>query len=208
MDIINNLIQLLLLVGIVLLAIAVHEFAHAWTANFLGDDTANYHGRMSLNPMVHYDPVGTSLIVIALFFRIMLGLYIPLFGWGKPVPVNPNRFKNPKSGWALVSFAGPFSNIIMVVFAAIIFHSTGSVVLINILKPFIEINIFLAIFNLLPIPPLDGSKILYSVLPNRVNTEQIEAFGPMVLLVLFFSGGLAYIIIPLVTAVYRLIGLI
>jgi len=161
-----------------IVAVTIHEFAHAWTANYLGDNTAKLMGRLSLNPLVHLDALGT------------LALLIFHFGWGKPVQVNPNNFKNPKVGWALVSIAGPVSNIVtaLVLSVPLKFGNLGAGVN-ELLTTIIIVNIVLMVFNLIPIPPLDGSKVLYAVLPNSVDTRQLEIYGPILLLALVFLGG-------------------
>lgn len=200
-----NIISLILSIVAFLVAITVHEFAHAWTANYLGDDTAKHLGRVSLNPVVHFDPIGSSMIIMGLVLRA-IGVPTFLFGWGKPVPVNPNRFKSPKIGWALVSFAGPLSNILLAIFFSLIIMAFGSRLLID-LQPFVSLNIFLAIFNLIPIPPLDGSKILYAILPKTFNIHQLETAGPFILLVLIFTGILQSIMLPIFFVVSQVFGL-
>lgn len=164
-------------VGLIV-AVTVHEFMHAWTANYLGDNTAKLMGRLSLNPLVHLDPLGT------------LALLIFHFGWGKPVQINPNNFKNPKVGWALVSIAGPISNLItaLVLSLPLKFGNLGAGIT-EFLTTIIIVNIVLMVFNLIPIPPLDGSKVLYAILPNSVDTRQLETYGPILLLALVFLGG-------------------
>ncbi|HBG82002.1 TPA: site-2 protease family protein [candidate division CPR2 bacterium] len=183
-------------------AITIHEFAHAWTANYLGDDTAKHHGRISLNPIVHFDPIGSSMILIGLLLQAPY-----VFGWGKPVPVNPNRFSNPKVGWALVSFAGPLANLVLVLFFSLAAKVSGNFAIASLLENFIWINIILAVFNLMPIPPLDGSKILYAFLPKNVDIYQLEAAGPFILLFLLFTGALHSIMWPVVTMVMSIVGI-
>ena len=141
------------LIIIILIALSIHECAHALTAHWLGDDTAKNQGRMTLNPLKHLDPIGTILFLV-------IGI-----GWGKPVPINPSYFKNPRQGQALVALAGPVSNILLASLLGIFMKFTGqSSLFLNLL---IEINIVLAAFNLLPLPPLDGSKILGLILPSQ-----------------------------------------
>jgi Zn-dependent protease len=155
----------------------VHEWAHAWTAYQLGDDTAALRGRLTINPLAHLDPIGTlSLVVFG-------------FGWGKPVPVSPYRLRgNRRASWALVSAAGPFSNLVLAMLAAVPFRmgwlspylSAGSTVsLERILLDFVFINLSLMLFNLIPIPPLDGSRVLAWMLPSSwANAlERLEYFG-------------------------------
>ncbi len=168
----QTVVELVLIFFALLVAIDIHEFAHAWSANRLGDNTAEQAGRITLNPFVHLDPIGTLMIFLA---RI---------GWGKPVPVNPNNFKNPKVGWALVSLAGPTSNLLLAFVFSLAFHFTlGRENLFSLLIFYIIVlNIVLGIFNLIPIPPLDGSRILFAFLPPTVDIAKIEALGPMVLI--------------------------
>jgi Zn-dependent protease len=160
------------------IAISIHEFAHAWTANYLGDPTAKNNGRLTLNPLAHLDPTGTIF------------LFLAGFGWGKPVPINPNNFQNRKWDQLWVSLSGPFSNILAALLFALPYRITiltgGEFSMLNysplgiILNVIVEINIILAIFNLLPIPPLDGAELISILLPERV-VQSFYQFGPFLL---------------------------
>jgi Zn-dependent protease len=143
-----------------LIAIDVHEFAHAWMANELGDPTARYQGRLSLNPLVHLDPMGTMMMLFSLFSGFGIG-------WGKPVPVDPRYLrKGPRVGMGLVAAAGPLSNLVLAAIVAVPLRLglTMSRSLLNLLLTVISVNIIIALFNLLPIPPLDGASILRGIL--------------------------------------------
>ncbi|MEK7447805.1 MAG: site-2 protease family protein [Patescibacteria group bacterium] len=161
-----------------LVAITVHECMHAWTANYLGDPTAKYMGRISLNPIVHLDLFGTIAI-------LLIGI-----GWGKPVQINENNFKNPRLGSAITSLAGPLSNMaIVVIFLTFIrLGFITNTVLLPIFATIVLVNIILMVFNLIPIPPLDGSKVLYYFLPRSVDIEKLETYGPFLILGLFIFG--------------------
>ncbi len=181
---------ILLRLPIVFLAITVHECAHGYVAYLLGDRTAKQYGRLSLNPLHHMDVMG---VICMLFFG---------FGWAKPVPVNPQYFKNPKGGMSLVGLAGPLSNFLMAFVFAILFGllarffpTADSFVVTffaNLFMVGIMLNIGLGIFNLIPFPPLDGSKILAYFLPNRwyYQLMQYERYAMPVLLILLAFGVL------------------
>lgn len=168
----------------VIVAITIHEFAHAWMANRLGDPTARLEGRLTLNPIKHLDPLGTLVMVVSIFAAGMG------FGWGRPVPVNPYNLKH-KNGDMWVSLAGPFSNFILALAIALVFAlipatiaSGWSLDFINLIRILISVNVALGIFNLLPIPPLDGSKVLFSLLPPGKN--EIRTFLERYSLIIFF----------------------
>ena len=175
-------------------AITVHEFSHALSANLLGDSTAKNQGRLTLNPLAHLDPAGTVMIVV-------VG-----FGWGRPTPVNPARFgSHMRSGMAAVSFAGPISNVIVASLCAMpvkigllspgivgfsIFGGEPGDFWAYLLRSLIFINILLAAFNLIPVAPLDGFKVVLGLLPRNLAMEwnKLERWGPLILLVLIISG--------------------
>lgn len=177
------------------IATTLHECAHAVTAYRLGDPTAKEQGRITLNPIMHFDPFG-------FFGMVLISLGFGFIGWGKPCPVSPSRFKytfggHRQRGMAVVALAGPVSNILQAVIVAIAYRlliqsgvtlSSGAVTFIN---AFITVNILLASFNLIPIPPLDGHKILAGVLPPfwYPTLVSLERYGFMILIVLFFIGG-------------------
>ncbi len=151
----------LLLIVIILFSLSIHEFAHAFTANLFGDPTAKNEGRMSLNPLKHWDTVGTTLLVGLLALRALGMTGLPAFGWGKPVPVNEGNFENPRLHGIQTALAGPMSNFFLAMILALIVRVVHLPELIStafILA--IYVNIFLMFFNLLPIPPLDGSRVL------------------------------------------------
>ena len=168
---------------ILFLAIPIHEWAHAWSAYQLGDDTASMRGRMTLNPLAHLDPIGSLLLLFS------------GFGWGKPVPVNPYRMRtNPRAGMAISAAAGPFSNFVLAMLLAIPFRLgwvgwyTGGFSIGSLLFIAIQINLGLMLFNLIPIYPLDGEKILMGLLPPRWgdNLLRLRPFGTLILAALLF----------------------
>ncbi len=162
----------------ILAAITIHEFSHAWVAKYLGDPTAERAGRVSLNPLAHLDPFGTIML-------LLVG-----FGWGKPVPTNPNNFKNPRLGSALTAVAGPISNLTLAFLLAMIYR------LIPHINPYVGLlfitlifyNLVIMIFNLLPVPPLDGSHILAIWFPE-VERPQFMIYGLIIVVAFVFLGG-------------------
>jgi len=175
------------------ITITVHEAAHAWMANRLGDPTAKLSGRLSLNPLVHYDPTGTTLLLITAILTALGYLPFP-FGWAKPVQFDPYNLKNPQRDSALISFAGPGANLILAIILSIFFRLGSSPFspfsfILGILPIFILLNISLAVFNLIPIHPLDGGKILVGLLPSKKAREVdifLNRFGFLILIGLIF----------------------
>lgn len=176
-----------------LLAMSFHEYAHALVSYKLGDPTPKAQGRLTLNPLAHIDPVG------------FLTLWIIGFGWAKPVTINPMYYKDVKKGEFLTAIAGPLSNVLMAFVSLLIIYASGYelVVIGPILHQLYIYNIVLAVFNIIPVPPLDGSKILYSLLPYRYSyvLEQYENFGQILLLILLFTGIISRVMGPLVNLV-------
>ena len=187
--------------GLVIVSLSIHEAAHAWTADRLGDPTARLLGRVSLNPLVHIDPIGTILLPLIASFS---GL--PIIGWAKPVPVNISRLRHHRRDFMIVAAAGPVSNLLQAIAAAIVFRfvllsageGEGPVMLLRILHDATTINLLLAFFNLLPIPPLDGGNVLAGLVPERaaVVLDAIRQFGFIALYALMLSGVLSQLIIP------------
>ncbi|BCX02638.1 MAG: putative zinc metalloprotease YwhC [Candidatus Roseilinea sp.] len=203
--ILSQLIVLVLLLGI---AFPIHELAHALTARQLGDDTSERLGRITLNPLAHLDPFGTLLFALT------------GFGWAKPVPVNTYRLQgNPRTSFAIVALAGPVSNLLLAALFALLFRLTLSFtsrdsllgdVLLFAFSVAVQLNIFLALFNLIPIPPLDGSRLLTALLPDQgqVWMDQLERYGFIILIALAATGVLGQLIVRPATLLSRtLLGL-
>lgn len=175
-----------------LIALTVHEYAHARAAVWMGDPTPKFLGRLTLNPIAHLDPIG------------LLMLWLVQFGWAKPVPINPNNFREWRKGMIIVSFAGPGSNILMAFLAALLMGILGKMQILtggvyDILRLTYIYNLIFAIFNLVPVPPLDGSKILSSLLPARYSEifDRIEPYGTFILIGLIYLGIIGTIIYPI-----------
>lgn len=191
---------------VLLFSLSFHEAAHAWAALRMGDDTALREGRISLNPVVHIDPIGTVLLPLLMF----LSSGTPLFGWAKPTPYNPANFRRDRSmaqGHVRVAAAGPASNLVLaLLFTLVLFACIrlGAVTpnggpLLILLATGVQINVVLAIFNLLPLPPLDGSKVASFGLPRSlgdVYDRVILPYGSWILLLLMATGGLSVLIGP------------
>ena len=180
-----------------LFAITLHEAAHGWVAGKLGDHTARMMGRVTLDPTKHIDPIGTIAIPLVL----LLSSSGFIFGWAKPVPINFNALRNGKNGMIWVALAGPGANIVMAIcwlFVMIIAINMNITVLIEMGRVGILVNCVLAVFNLLPIPPLDGSRVISALLPNRLAYQynQLEQYGLYILLGLMFLGGFNYLVRP------------
>ena len=201
-----NLNRLITLGILFLTSMPIHEWAHAWAAYQLGDDTAARRGRLTINPLAHLDPIGT--VSLAIFG----------FGWGKPVPVNPFRLRGERrKSHALVSIAGPLSNLVLSMLAAIpfrlgwlsLFRSSSGISLQGILIQFISINLALMVFNLIPFPPLDGSRVMAWLLPRQwaAKLDELERFGgPGLMLGLYLLsrlGILGLIMNPMMNFMFR-----
>ena len=175
---------LILLIPVLLFALVFHEFSHGWVANKLGDPTAKYAGRLTLNPMAHLDLFGSLMI-------LFVG-----FGWAKPVPVDSRYLANPRTDMMKIAFAGPASNLLLAFIAGSLIRLTGNMgVLSSMLIMFAQINIMLAVFNMIPIPPLDGSQI-FSGLMIRHNPDlviKLQVYGPQILMGLILFGMLTSI---------------
>ncbi len=198
------ILQLIILAPPILLALTVHEFAHGYVAFRLGDPTAQAMGRLTLNPLKHLDPLGT------------LAFFIIKIGWAKPVPVNPAYFRNPRKDMLWVALAGPAVNLILAVISALAvkvvwfiaanipYSPMAEAILVplnQVLMASVWINLVLCIFNFLPIPPLDGSRILAGILPPHLARwyASVERYGFIIILVLAFSGLLSKMIMPVIS---------
>lgn len=211
MDFTSTARQLIIAAIPILIAITFHEVAHGFVANRLGDPTAKMMGRLTLNPIAHIDPIGTIIVPIMLFI-FSNGAFI--FGTAKPVPVNFHNLRNPRRDSAFVSAAGPATNVI-IAFASILlfilihkispspsptFFSQKIMTPLSIMLQYsISFNIFIAAFNLLPVPPLDGGRIVTSLLPTKHSYQfsKLEPYGILIVLVLWFTGIAHYIIVPI-----------
>ena len=177
-----------------LVSLTIHEAAHAWTADKLGDSTARKRGRVSLNPVVHIDPIGTILLpLIAAFSRF------PIIGWAKPVPVDIRQLRRGRQDYVLVVAAGPGSNFLQALVGAVVFHLTPDLsVLGAIAHDYVQVNLLLALFNLIPIPPLDGGNMLAALLPRGADAAVnfLGQFGFLLLYGLLYFGVVDALILP------------
>lgn len=216
--------QLIIYMVVLIFAISAHEAAHAWMSYKFGDDTARLLGRITLNPVAHTDPIGTLLIPIAGFIFGHIGgaaATIPLIGWGKPTPVNPLRWRNKNLANVMVSAAGIMANLIIAICAFTIFKvmlvtDAFEAVPVALREPLFYLllyalimNVSLAVFNLLPFPPLDGSKILQTFLPDSMQPvfTLLEQYGFLILMALLYMGFFRMVIGPIDDLIFRLLGL-
>ena len=187
----SNIASRLILFPFLILVITVHEFAHALAAYLLGDQTAKLSGRLTLNPLSHLDPIGSLMMIVA------------GFGWGKPVPFNPLNLRKPIRDSAIIAFSGPASNFLLATVLSIVFHFFPSSQLLLL----ISLNLGLGFFNLLPIHPLDGFKVVTGILPRdlAISFSETSRYGMIFLLILLFGGIFNAIFFPLINAFLRLL---
>jgi Zn-dependent protease len=201
-----GLLEMGLMALVLLFSVIIHEVAHGYAALLNGDPTAQLSGRITLNPLPHIDPIGTVLLPLLLLIT-QAGV---IFGWARPVPVNPSYFRRIRLGEITVSLAGPLSNLMLAaLFAGLLHLGVGGPGLLLMATYGCAINIFLALFNLIPIPPLDGSHLVAAVLPYRWARvySYLEPFGFIIILILFYTGLLSRLLIPLSRAVASLLQL-
>jgi len=204
--------DILITAGIVLSAVILHECAHGWVAYKRGDPTAKLAGRLTLNPLKHIDPFGTVILPAVLLFLRFLGMHIFVFGWAKPVPVNFQLLRNPRWDMIWVALAGPAVNIAIAIFCSFLLNY-----LIRASVPFkyfdlvvlaMYVNILLAVFNMMPIPPLDGSRVVMGLLPRPLGYfySRLERYGILIIIVFLNVGLYNRIVFPLVQFMGRVLG--
>jgi Zn-dependent protease len=196
--------QLVMFIPLFIICLSLHEYAHAWVAQKLGDPTAKYLGRLTMDPMAHISILGT---IVFPAIGLLSGGF--LFGWANPVPIDPRHFKKPRQGMALVAAAGPASNVLIAILVAAVFGLVtrfvpvekfteetslwGAVLKMSVMA--MQLNLFLAFFNLIPIPPLDGSRILAGLVGEKwaVEIDKLERMGFWILLILMYTGALRFL---------------
>ncbi len=199
-----DLERLLVWLPAVVLAVTFHEYAHGTVADLLGDPTPRFQGRLTLNPLAHLDPLGFLLLLFA------------GFGWARPVPVNPAHFRDPRRGMVLVAAAGPAANLLVAFTAALILVAAlpndavlgSSHYLVAVLRALVTLNVYLAVFNLLPVPPLDGGRVLAGLVSSGEFIYILERYGPLILLVLIATGAIGRLLLPVATSTIGIISLL
>ncbi|MDP2938886.1 MAG: site-2 protease family protein [Candidatus Omnitrophota bacterium] len=197
--------HLLLTIPFFFAAIIIHEFSHGWMAYKLGDPTAKYSGRLTLNPLAHIDPFGTILLPLLLLF-----LNSPvIFGWAKPVPINFWNLRHPKRDMVLVGIAGPLANFILAFLLSLFLKLNLSSAISIWLSSIILVNLVLGVFNLIPIPPLDGSRIISGIMPARLAIvyNQLERYGVIIIFLLLFTGVFDRLVWPFINILGKLLGI-
>lgn len=199
--------DLIILLPILIFSVIFHEVSHGVVAHKFGDDTAYQSGRITLNPLPHLDPIGSVI-----FPAICIFMHLPVFGWAKPVPVNPNLYSNYRSGVIWVSLAGPFTNLLIAVVSVVLLYFSVTQTFLLQSLPFLPkifsqaiiINLVLGVFNLFPIPPLDGSRVVSVLLPTDLAAkyDSIEPYGFFIMMGLISFGILGRILLPIVKFIY------
>ena len=198
--------SIIISITVFMIVIVVHELAHGYVAYLLGDNTAKDAGRLTFNPIRHADPMGTIILPIMLIL-----VHSPvIFGWAKPVPINPYNFKNVRKGVFLTSIAGPASNMVLALFFAVLFKTglfAPQSIIWNFLLMGVLISLVLGIFNLIPIPPLDGANILASILPPALASKymRMQKYGFLILIALLYLGLLNKLILPVVMTITKML---
>lgn len=207
-----SILSIIIIIVAILLSMTVHEAMHAFASYWLGDDTARLQGRLTLNPLAHIDPVGTLLIPGSLIaLSVLTGATLPIFGAAKPVPFNPSRVKYGDIGAGLVGLAGPLTNLIFAVIAGLTlrFIPVNLDIIVSILTTFMFVNLGFFVFNMLPIPPLDGSRVLYAIAPqplrNLMNMIERQGLVFVFVLIFFFSGEIGTLIGFVINALSQII---
>jgi Zn-dependent protease len=202
------ILEIAAIVAILFLSVVVHECAHGWVAYQLGDPTAKLAGRLTLNPLKHIDPVGTIFLPGVLIAMRLMNMGTPVFGWAKPVPVNFARLHHPKRDMIWVGLAGPAVNIVFAILFSLFSKFEMSLFWQGIIAFAVFINLLLAIFNLIPIPPLDGSRLVMGVLPRpwAIRYGRLEPYGIFIVIMLIYLKLFDLVLLPLVDMGLRLLG--